>query len=114
MAKRPSRAKNTKLSEILAHLNRKKRLKKILIISAFAILVIFFATGQRGTIQFVSFSKQKSDLENEIKTLEEKNKQLKIEKEKIETDPAYIEKIAREKYKMKKKDEKVYQVVEDE
>ena len=82
MAKRPSRAKNTKLSEILAHLNRKKRLKKILIISAFAILVIFFATGQRGTIQFVSFSKQKSDLENEIKTLEEKNKQLALQQAK--------------------------------
>ena len=106
--------KNGKLTEILSRLNRKKRLKHILIFAVFLILLIFFATGQRGTIQMVSFMKQKQDLENEIKVLEEEKKQLEIEKEKIKNDPEYIEKIAREKYKMKKKDEKVYQIVEDE
>ncbi len=114
MAKPPSRAKNSRLSEILRQLNRKKRVKKIIFLSLFAILLVFFATGQRGTIKLVSFTKQKHDLENDIKSLEEQNKQLQIEKDKIETDPDYIEKIAREKYKMKKKDEKVYQIVEDE
>ncbi len=114
MAKAPNRAKNTKLAEILHHLNRKKRLKKIVIFAVFFLVLVFFATGQRGTIQFFTFTKQKHDLENEIKQLQEENKQLQIEKEKIENDPEYIEKIAREKYKMKKKDEKVYQIVEDE
>ena len=77
-------------------------------------MLIFFASGQRGTIQMISFIKQKNDLENEIKILEAEKKQLEIEKDKIKNDPEYIEKIAREKYKMKKKDEKVYQIVEDE
>ena len=113
MAKAPLRARNTKLAVILNHLNRKKRTKKILILVVFTILLVFFATGQRGTIQFMSFTKQKYDLENEIRALEEENKHLQIEKDKIENDPEYIEKIAREKYKMKKKDEKVYQIVED-
>jgi cell division protein DivIC len=114
MSKPPSRAKTGKLTEILNRLKRKKRIKHIIVFVVFALLLIFFATGQRGTIQLISFMKQKQDLENEIKVLETEKKQLEIEKEKIKNDPEYIEKIAREKYKMKKKDEKVYQIVEDE
>ena len=114
MSKPPSRARNGKLTEILNSLKRKKRIRHILILLALAILIVFFATGQRGTIQMISFVKQKHDLEEEIKILEAEKKQLEIEKDKIKNDPEYIEKIAREKYKMKKKDEKVYQIVEDE
>ena len=59
------------------------------------------------------FINQKSKLQNEIKHLEEENKGLEDIKNKIENDPDYIEKIAREKYKMKKEGEQVYQIVED-
>ena len=114
MAKAPLRTKNRNLRDIIAHLNRKKRLKNILILLAFIALLAFFATGQRGTIQLVSFIKQKQDLENDINSLETETKNLEIEKDNIKNDPDYIEKIAREKYKMKKKDEEVYQIVEDE
>jgi cell division protein DivIC len=114
MAKPPLRARNSKIRAIVQHLNRKKRSKFILILLVFFILLTYFATGQRGTIQLISFIKQKHDLEKEIRQLESEKKILATEKEKIEKDPEYIEKIAREKYKMKKKDEKVYQIVEDE
>jgi len=114
MAKPPLRARNTKVRGIIDQLNRKKKLKHLTIILGILIVIVFFATGQRGTIQLISFIKQKYDLEQEINDLEKEKKSLELEKEKIETDPSYIEKIAREKYKMKKKDEKVYKIIEDE
>ena len=52
-------------------------------------------------------------LKNEIEALETEKAKLENMKSKIETDPEYIEKIAREKYKMKKKEEKVYEIVEE-
>ena len=114
MAKPPLRARNTKVRGIIDRLNRRKKLKHILILSGIFVVLVYFATGQRGTIQLISFIKQKYDLEQEIKDLEKEKKSLETEKEKIEKDPSHIEKIAREKYKMKKKDEKVYKIIEDE
>jgi cell division protein FtsB len=78
------------------------------------LLLVFFASGPRGTYQLFQFYTQKADLEQEIQNLQSKKAELEHLKKKIETDPAYIEKIAREKYKMKKKDEQVYHVIEDE
>jgi cell division protein FtsL len=114
MSKAPSRARSGKLSEIISGIKRKKRIRHILIFIGFTIVLIFFSTGQRGTIQLVSFIKQKQDLNAEIEQLEAEKKRLQTEKDRIKSDPEYIEKVAREKYKMKKKDEKVYQIVEDE
>jgi len=114
MAKRPKTSRNRKINAVFSQIKRKKRLKQVLILLAICITVMFFASGSRGTIQLVRFMKQKQDLEQEIQQLEQEKKALEIEKDKIENDPEYIEKIAREKYKMKKKDEQVYQIVEDE
>jgi cell division protein FtsB len=72
-----------------------------------------FVTGSRGTIQLYKFTKQKQDLEKEINELEGEKEKLEKMKSDLESDPEYIEKIAREKYKMKKKEEKVYEIVEE-
>ena len=56
---------------------------------------------------------QKQDLEKEINALEMEKGKLEEMKSNLESDPEYIEKIAREKYKMKKKEEKVYEIVEE-
>jgi cell division protein FtsB len=52
----------------------------------------------------------KIQIEGEIKTLEKDKARASAEKKKLE-DPAEVEKIAREKYGMSKKDEKVYRVI---
>ena len=114
MAKKRKNREPTRLTEILQILNRKKRLKYALILAVIVLVLGFFATGPRGTIQLYRFKDQKNTLEQEIIALEKENKELQDLKEKIEKDPQQIEKIAREKYKMKKKDEQVYQIVEDE
>ena len=50
---------------------------------------------------------------NKIATLREEREKLKTEKIKIENDLNYIEKIAREKYKMVKPGEKIFKVVDN-
>jgi cell division protein FtsB len=102
-----------KISDVMQRITRKKRLRQIVFFVILILVASIFLTGSRGTFQFYKFSKQKLDLENEIKVLESENLKLEEMKLKLETDPEYIEKIAREKYKMQKKEEKVYEIVEE-
>jgi len=102
-----------KLSAILDQLKQKKRKKQILLGIVIVAVLIFFVSGSRGTYQLLRFMHQKKQLEQEINKLETEKKELEKLRNQAESDPNYIEKIAREKYKLKKKDEKVYQVVEE-
>jgi cell division protein FtsL len=91
----------------------RKRFKKIFTIIILVLFILIFITGQRGSYQLYKFSRQINELEAEIAKISEEIKKLEQEKDKINNDPAYIEKIAREKYKMKKEGEQVYQIVEE-
>jgi cell division protein FtsL len=92
---------------------RKKRIRQIAFLTILILVATIFITGSRGTLQLYKFNKQKNDLENEIESLETEKTKLEKMKSSLESDPEYIEKIAREKYKMKKKEEKVYEIVEE-
>jgi cell division protein FtsB len=111
MAKR--RQPNRKISEVLQKISRKKRIRQVAFLAILIGVATIFITGSRGTLQLYKFTKQKQDLEKEIKALETDKKELEKMKSNLESDPEYIEKIAREKYKMKKKEEKVYEIVEE-
>jgi len=102
-----------KITQVLQRLNRKKRTRNLILFGLVTLIIIFFVSGPRGSYQLLKFTYQKHTLEMEIEQLQRKKAELENIKKKIETDPAYIEKIAREKYKMKKKDEQVYQVIEN-
>ena len=114
MATTSNRGKKRHFRSLLQELDRKKHTRQLLWAGVFLIILLFIASGPRGTVQLLKFVSQKQQLEEEIKGLEAKKKELQALREKIEHDPEYLEKIAREKYKMRKKDEKVYQVVEEE
>lgn len=111
MAKR--RKPNRKISEVMQRIARKKRIRQIAFLTILILVATIFITGSRGTLQLYKFNKQKQDLENEIESLETEKTKLEKMKSSLESDPEYIEKIAREKYKMKKKEEKVYEIVEE-
>ena len=102
-----------KITQIMEQISRKKRVRQLTLVAILIIIVIIFSSGSRGTYQLYNFTQKKADLEKEIKNLEIEKKDLEIVRSKIDNDPAYIEKIAREKYKMKKKEEKVYEIVEE-
>ena len=102
-----------RITQIMEQISHKKRIRQLTLIAILIIIVLIFSTGSRGTYQLYNFNQKKADLEMEIENLESEKKDLEKVKFKIENDPAYIEKIAREKYKMKKKEEKVYEIVEE-
>ena len=96
-----------------SNITSRRRIKKIFLFFLFILFILLFITGQRGTYQLYKFSRQANELEIEIAKISEEIKRLEREKDKINNDPEYIEKIAREKYKMKKEGEQVYQIIEE-
>ena len=73
------------------------------------IFVVFF-TGNRSIFKLIALHNQKTRLEQQKVRLQEEQKELEEEIDKLKNDPKYIEKIAREKYKMRKKGEEVYEI----
>ena len=60
-----------------------------------------------------TLKKQKIEIQNEINSLRSQIAQLEKEEERLKFDEEYIERIAREKFKMVKPGERVYKVVEE-
>tara|TARA_Y100000748_G_scaffold285362_1_gene267860 strand:- start:522 stop:851 length:330 start_codon:yes stop_codon:yes gene_type:complete len=76
-------------------------------------LIIVFIFGDHGLIKLYKIKSQRKKVQNHITQLREERERRKEEKNKIENDLDYIEKIAREKYKMVKPGEKIFKVVEN-
>ncbi len=74
------------------------------------ILAVIFIPGSRGTWQWYKSRQDKIQLQQDIQKLEARKAQLDSERTLLQNDDAYIEKIAREKYNMKKKGEKVFRI----
>ena len=79
--------------------------------SSFVIfLVIHLVFNDLGLIKMFELRSKKNELHAEIQNIKSKIKDKNQEIKSLETDIAYVERIAREKYKMVKKGEKVYRV----
>lgn len=101
-----------KITEITKSIAKKKRVRLFFVLFFVICVALYFFIGDRGTYNLIKLYLLKEDYKEQIEKLKtEKNDLEKIES-KLENDPQYIEKVAREKYKMKKKGERVYQVVE--
>ena len=74
-------------------------------------LIIVFIFGDHGLIKLYKIKSERKNIQNHITQLREERQKRKEEKNKIENDLDYIEKIAREKYKMVKPGEKIFKVV---
>jgi cell division protein DivIC len=73
-------------------------------------ILVAFLTGNKSLFKLYFLHQQKQELQKQKEELLDQNAQLKDEIKKLQTDDKYIEKIARERYNMKKKDEDVYVV----
>ena len=83
--------------------------KVLLFATAF---VLFFVIGDYGLYQIYVLYKNQKSTEKSIRELQLQKDSLIVNKEKLEHDIEYIEKIARERYRMAKKGEKVFRVIE--
>ena len=76
-------------------------------------LTIIFIFGDHGLLKLYKIKNERKMIQKKIASLREEREKLKTEKIKIENDLSYIEKIAREKYKMVKPGEKIFKVVDN-
>lgn len=91
----------------------KKHIRLFAIGAIVIIFLVIYLTGPRGTIRMMRVMQKKQELVNEIDELESTKVELDSIKNRLENDPAYLEKIAREEYNMKKEGEKVIKVETD-
>lgn len=70
--------------------------------------------GSYGLIQFWRLKQRQSALNHEVIRLQVQQDSLRREIHLLQTDTTYIEKMARERYKMGKPGEKIYQIVKQE
>jgi cell division protein FtsL len=91
-------------------LTPKQKRRVSLALASGAALLLLLSMGNRGCYRQARVQLERRRIEKDIHALEKTKLRLEAEKKKLD-DPAEIEKLAREKYGMSKKDEKVYRVV---
>ena len=74
-------------------------------------LLIIFIFGDHGLFQLYKLKQQRVEIQNYISQLRKDRESLLSEKNRLENDLKYIEKLAREKYRMAKPGEKVFKVI---
>ena len=90
---------------------QKRIIRTILLIGALSLVIIFFF-GDHGLYQLYTLKKERAQIQNQINILRQEKIELENEKIKLQTDYKYIEELAREKYRMAKKGEKVFKVID--
>ena len=90
-----------------------KKLVKVSLGLIGAFMVLTFIFGDHGILQLYKLKKEKAKIQNHIIELREEKEELVLEKHRMENDLDYIEKLAREKYRMAKPGEKVFKVIAD-
>jgi cell division protein FtsB len=93
-------------------LPRKKILRRVLFLLLFSFIFYLYFAGDYGFFRLLSLKAQRENTILETKRLQALNMDLQIEKEKLRDNLSYIEKVARERYGMAKKDEVIYKFVQ--
>ena len=91
----------------------KNLLPKILILGALILVIIFFF-GDHGVYRLYTIKSEKTHLMEDIDSLRAQQEELIEEKDNLENDLDYMERLARERHRMAKPGEKVFKVVEKE
>ncbi len=91
---------------------QKQFFKGIVLLICFSLIIVFIF-GDHGLLKLYKIKSERQMVQKKIAALREEREKLKTEKIKLKNDLSYIEKIAREKYKMVKPGEKIFKVVDN-
>tara|TARA_Y100000590_G_scaffold164462_2_gene188437 strand:+ start:621 stop:968 length:348 start_codon:yes stop_codon:yes gene_type:complete len=91
--------------------DNQKRLVRFVLIFIVFILLIIFVFGNHGLLQLYKLKKERLLIQSNISQLRKEREELKKEKNMLENNLDYIEKLARERFRMAKKGEKVFKVI---
>ena len=86
-------------------------IRGILITGAIMLLIIFFF-GDHGLYQLYRVRSEREQIKREIEHLRTERIRLEGKKQLLENDFEYIERLARERYRMARKGEKVFKVID--
>ena len=89
---------------------QKQFVRGALLIVAVTLLIIFIF-GDHGLFQLYTLKAERKKVQKQITELRKNREKLLVEKNRLENDLEYIEKLARERFRMAKKGEKVFKVV---
>lgn len=92
---------------------KKKKLYPKILLLAGIVLALIFLFGDNGVYRLYSKRAEKEQLLKDIEALKQEQQKLKAEEGRLEGDMKYLEKLARNKYRMAKQGEKVFRVVEE-
>jgi len=91
----------------LSPLQRRKLIKFVVVIVLLAFLWVFFSPNA-GVWTVIQHRSELHQLQEETIQLEQENAALQSEIDQLQNDPAYLEEIARKKYGLLKKNERVF------
>ena len=74
-------------------------------------LLILFIFGDHGLLQLYKLKRDRAKVQAQIAQLRKERERVMVEKNRLENDIQYLEKLARERYRMVKPGEKVYKVI---
>ena len=86
------------------------RLRRWLYIGLAGFLVYVFVFGDYGLYNYVRLLRVRNRIVREIEELQRQKRQLTEDLERLRRDRAFLEKVAREKYRLGKPNEKIYVV----
>lgn len=90
------------------------RLKRWLAMVVVVALLFFLAVNQHGLLRLWRLQREQVRLDVEIALLIERSHELRQIRTRLDSDMQYIERLARERYRMVKKGEKVFRVIPSE
>ena len=90
---------------------QKKFLQGLVFLICFSLFIVFIF-GDHGLLKLYKIKQKRKKIQANITQLRNEKEKATLEKNKIENDLNYIEKLAREKYKMIKPGEKIFKVIE--
>ena len=102
-----------KISNSKSLLSPQKQLFKGIVFLIFFSFAMVFIFGDHGILKLYKVKNKRKVIQKKIADLRKEKEKLKSEKSRIENDLDYIEKIAREKYKMVKPGEKIFKVIDN-
>jgi len=89
---------------------QRKFIRGILLLISITLLIVFIF-GDHGIFQLYKLKRERAEVQAHITFLRKERERLKSEKSRLENDLDYIEKMARERFRMAKPGEKVFKVV---
>ena len=90
-----------------------RKLRVYIFFILFFVAVVFLFFNEKGVLKYSKLQNEVNSLNEQIQKLQDQNKSLEAEIDSLQRKiPAKIEKIAREKYRMKRPGEKSIEVIE--